>query len=156
MGYNYLSLSLISAFGTQTIIYHHIPDSKVHGGNMGPTWVPSAPDGPRVGPMNLAIGDIMSLLKKQSAVHNFQMSTKWHGGSEYQQDMKYWNHRSQSRWTLLFKFLRVITLRPVQKGSNYADDNFKCIFLNEYICILAKISLNVVLKNSIDNKSRLV
>ena len=31
------------------------PDSKVHGANMGPTWVLSAPDGPYVGPMNGAI-----------------------------------------------------------------------------------------------------
>ena len=31
------------------------PDSKVHGANMGPTWVLSAPDGPHVGHMNLAI-----------------------------------------------------------------------------------------------------
>ena len=31
------------------------PDSKVHGANMGPTWVLSAPDGPHVGPINLAI-----------------------------------------------------------------------------------------------------
>ena len=31
------------------------PDSKVHGANMGLTWVLSAPDGPHVGPMNLAI-----------------------------------------------------------------------------------------------------
>ena len=31
------------------------PDSKVHGANMGPTWVLSAPDGLHVGPMNLAI-----------------------------------------------------------------------------------------------------
>ena len=30
-------------------------DSKVHGANMGPTWVLSAPDGSHVGPMNLAI-----------------------------------------------------------------------------------------------------
>ena len=30
-------------------------DSKVHGANMGPTWVLSAPDGPHVGPLNLAI-----------------------------------------------------------------------------------------------------
>ena len=29
------------------------PNSKVHGANMGPTWVLSAPDGPNVGPMNL-------------------------------------------------------------------------------------------------------
>ena len=34
-----------------------IPDSKVHGANMGPTWVLSAPDGPHVGPMSLAIRD---------------------------------------------------------------------------------------------------
>ena len=31
------------------------PDSKVHGANMAPTWVLSAPYGPHVGPMNLAI-----------------------------------------------------------------------------------------------------
>ena len=31
------------------------PDSKVHGANMGPTCVLSAPAGPHVGPMNLAI-----------------------------------------------------------------------------------------------------
>ena len=35
----------------------HIPDSKVHGANMGPTTVQSAPDGPHIGPMSLAIGD---------------------------------------------------------------------------------------------------
>ena len=28
---------------------------QVHGSNMGPTWVLAAPDGPHVGPMNLAI-----------------------------------------------------------------------------------------------------
>ena len=31
------------------------PDSKIHGTNMGPTWVLAAPDGPHVGPMNPAI-----------------------------------------------------------------------------------------------------
>ena len=49
------------------------PDSKVHGANMGPTWVLSSPDGPHVGPMNPAIGmgishnnahDVVSLLQK--------------------------------------------------------------------------------------------
>ena len=33
----------------------YYPDNKVHGANMGPTWVLSAPDGPHVGPMSLAI-----------------------------------------------------------------------------------------------------
>ena len=36
-----------------------IPDSKVHGANMGPTWVLSAPGEPHVGLMNLAIRDVM-------------------------------------------------------------------------------------------------
>ena len=34
----------------------NIPDSKVHGTNMGPTSVLSAPEGPHVSPMNLATG----------------------------------------------------------------------------------------------------
>ena len=31
------------------------PDSKVHGANMGPTWILTAPDGPHDGPRNLSI-----------------------------------------------------------------------------------------------------
>ena len=38
-----------------TDIVQNRPNSKVHGANMGPTWVLSAPGGPHVGPMNLAI-----------------------------------------------------------------------------------------------------
>ena len=38
--------------------WNSTPDSKVRGANMGPTWVLSAPDGPHVGPMNLAIRDL--------------------------------------------------------------------------------------------------
>ena len=40
------------------------PDSKVQGANMGPTWVLSAPDGPHVGPMNLAIRVKITLRSK--------------------------------------------------------------------------------------------
>ena len=42
-------------FQPQCVKKQNYPDSKVHGANMGPTWVLSAPDGPHVGPMNLAI-----------------------------------------------------------------------------------------------------
>ena len=35
--------------------FKRFPDSEVHGANVGPTWVPSTPDGPHVGPMNHAI-----------------------------------------------------------------------------------------------------
>ena len=34
-----------------------IPDSKVHGANMGSTWGRQAPDGPHVGHVKLAIWD---------------------------------------------------------------------------------------------------
>ena len=37
------------------VLLDHFPDSKVHGTNVGAPWVLSAPDGPHVGPMNLAI-----------------------------------------------------------------------------------------------------
>ena len=37
-----------------------------------------------------------------------------------------------------------------------ADDNFKCIFLNEKFCILIRISLKLVPKGPIDNNPALV
>ena len=37
---------------------HKIPDSKVHGANMGPIWGRQDPGGPHAGPMNFAIWDI--------------------------------------------------------------------------------------------------
>ena len=36
-------------------MFQKFPDSKIHGANIGPTWVLSAPDGPHAGPLNLAI-----------------------------------------------------------------------------------------------------
>ena len=35
---------------------HAYPDSKIRGVNMGPIWVRQDPGGPRVDPMNFAIG----------------------------------------------------------------------------------------------------
>ena len=36
-----------------------VPDNKVHGAYMGPTWGQQDPGGPHVGPMNLAIRGII-------------------------------------------------------------------------------------------------
>ena len=36
-----------------------IPDSKVHGANMGPIWGRQDPGVPHVGPMNLTIWDVL-------------------------------------------------------------------------------------------------
>ena len=44
-----------------------IPDSKVHGANMGPIWGREGPGGPHVDPMNLAIWDALFFIVYISA-----------------------------------------------------------------------------------------
>ena len=36
-------------------VYRRVPNSKIHGANMGPIWSRQDPSGPHVGPMNFAI-----------------------------------------------------------------------------------------------------
>ena len=48
------------------------------------------------------------------------------------------------------------TLRPRQNGRHFADDIFKCIFLNENIWIPIKISVKFVPKGPINNIPALV
>ena len=57
-------------------------------------------------------------------------------------------HIIQGQW--------VNTLRPRQNGHHFADDIFKCIFLNENVWIPIKISMNCVPKGPIDNNPPLV
>ena len=49
--------------------FHTYPYGKVHGANMGPTWVLSAPDGPHVGPMNLVIRVVLLGFMAQNKTH---------------------------------------------------------------------------------------
>ena len=54
--YNYQTIGAqIAGSGARSCFTGAFLDNKVHEANMGPTWVLSAPDGPQVGPMNLAI-----------------------------------------------------------------------------------------------------
>ena len=48
------------------------------------------------------------------------------------------------------------TLRPRQNGRHFADDIFKCIFLNENVWILIKISLKFVPQGPVNNILALV
>ena len=50
----------------------------------------------------------------------------------------------------------VNTLRPRQNGRHFADDIFKCIFLNESVWIPIEISLKLVPKGPINNIPALV
>ena len=60
--YVHLHLPSLFCFIYIVITFLKYPGSKVHGANMEPTWVLSAPDGPHVGPMNLAIRVLMYYL----------------------------------------------------------------------------------------------
>ena len=53
------SMPNVTSQKSMPLLAETLPDSKVHGANMGQTWVLSDPDGPRVGPMNLAIWDLL-------------------------------------------------------------------------------------------------
>ena len=60
-----------------------------------------------------------------------------------------------SAWHVLMLFI-FNSSPPGQNGRRFADDVFKCIFVNEKICILIEISLKFVPKGLIDNKAALV
>ena len=49
-----------------------------------------------------------------------------------------------------------ISSPPGQNGRYFADDIFKCIFLNEKFCILIWISMKFVPTGPIDNKEAVV
>ena len=60
---------------------------------------------------------------------------------------------------VLFNYLHhpsVNILRPRQNGRHFLDTIFKCIFLNENVWILIKVSLNLVPKGPINNIPALV
>ena len=57
---------------------------------------------------------------------------------------------------ILFQPQCVISSPPGQNGRSFADDIFRCIFVNEKFCILIKISVKFVPKGPIDNNPALV
>ena len=62
-------------------------------------------------------------------------------------------HEPRSSW---WRVKRQFLLRPRQNGRHFADDLFKCISLNEDVCISIKLSLKFVPKGSINNIAALV
>ena len=82
-----------------------IPDSKIHGDNMGPTWVLSAPDGPMLAPWTLLSGITYSSTRQSTVWSNVWMQKKWKSHPtqeplsafvarrpEYHDDVIKWNH----------------------------------------------------------------
>ena len=57
--HHYVSFERIKV--ERVLLHKGLPERKVHGANMGPTRVLSVPDGPHVGPRNLAIRDYVTV-----------------------------------------------------------------------------------------------
>ena len=56
---------------------NNIPDSKVHGANVGPIWGRQDPGGPHIGPINLAIWDSTSKTTDQHFVDTIAYDAYW-------------------------------------------------------------------------------
>ena len=56
---------------------HGLPDSKVHGANMGPTWGRQDPGGHHVGPMNFAIWELLRVGGSPKNRHNATSISIW-------------------------------------------------------------------------------
>ena len=67
-----------------------------------------------------------------------------------------WAHNPFVKWGPGSYEGLVNTLRPRQIRRHFADDSFKCIFLNENVLISIKISLNCIPKGLINNIPALV
>ena len=63
------------------------------------------------------------------------------------------NHQLFQCWLLISKASGVNSSPPGQNGRHFADDLFRCIFVNEKFFILIKISLKFVSKHLTDNNS---
>ena len=61
-----------------------------------------------------------------------------------------------SLWHVYMTVVVVNSLRPRRNRRHFADDIFKCIFLNENVLISIKISLKFVPKGQINNIPALV
>ena len=66
-----------------------VTHSKVHGANMGSTWVLSAPDRPHAGPMNLAIRGVPGACITTAVWHCSKPISHW----QYRSYLKAFYHR---------------------------------------------------------------
>ena len=53
-----------------SFVTHIVPDNKVHGTNMGPTWGRQDPGRPHVGPMKIAIWGVLVWYTNSNTIHD--------------------------------------------------------------------------------------
>ena len=136
---------------------------------MGPTRILSAPGGPHVGPMNLAIRDdfwsgsqiiwiwfvfcCVMLWFGNRWFHRYPPELlQWYGVMIPQ---GWWNNPDKYA-VVNCSYESMNSSPPGQNGRHFADNIFRSIFINEKFCILIKISLKFVPKGPIGNNPALV
>ena len=112
---------------TMKLCTETITESKVHGANMGPTSVLSAPDGPHVGPMNLAIRVV--ILTTSHCWRQFWLSS-W---CDSQCDKFYifhlfysilfWKNQMSAFWKIQF-IVTTDLWSGTNEGDEYEEDHF--------------------------------
>ena len=88
-----------------------------------------------------------------------RFQSEWSTYGVWQQAPQRICNSSNSRYAAIYcEIYRTIvnTWRPRQNGRHFADGIFKCIFLNENVWILIKISMNFVPEGPINNIPALV
>ena len=137
---------------------HAIPDSVVHGANMGPTWAPCWPHEPCY--QGCVFAEHTSVLDNRLNYHrrNRCVIFVYHFycrrvaiSSEVSLGYIVWRHVITEN-----VFGIVNTLGPGHNGCHFTDDIFKCIFLNGKYCIPDQMSLKFAPKNPTNSKSALV
>ena len=109
------------------------PDSKIHGANMGPTWVLSAPGRPHVGPMNLANRVYYGCLRDFSSKESHGIPIYVYSSSRYLSTLRVKNLPDQLQ--LLRKPMsNIVFLQPIQ-CERFVYIKCDIIFPNLYVSI---------------------
>ena len=102
-----------------------IPDSKVHGANMGPIWGRQDPGGPHVGPMNFVIWDD-SILLCDGFRHWFLVQTTEPSNICFKCLLNGWHHKYNYKKINIHKYkVKYNILSPVgTKDMTWTNDDY--------------------------------
>ena len=111
-----------------------VPDSKIHGVNMGLDWVLSAPDGPHVGTMNLAIRGVSDHWHLRCRLRS--LSRLW---KRKHQTLHYWHYWGKEQW------------RQLDKTWHIPSKDLNQSWPNLWICITKYQNVNVFIRDNFES-----
>ena len=122
----------------KTILLLNIPDSKIHGANMGPTWILSAPGGPHIGPWIL----LCIFQQKRGLMGRLEYPLVGYGRPKMVSFVSYQvtlAAHDDNKMHACFKMCTVFMKSLIRDGiflhDNYSDNLIDTITI-EYYCVL--------------------